>query len=253
MALAFFEDVYHINSRDADPFGHCRPSALLGYLQEASTGAANAGRFSREELIRDYNVLWMLARIWYRLDRPVCMDRDLTIRTWHRGNPGLMMYRDYDLFVDGAHVGEAVSIWVLVNLNTHKLFRMSNVPTLIEAGGGPLCKDITLPKLRIPADLPLTEKRMLHYSDTDMNGHVNNSRYADFACDAIRLDRVGTGGFVSSVQLGFLAECKAGQELSLRAGQRDGYWYVEGSLEDDAPHFNAAVTISPLDNSGGIS
>ena len=36
MAL-YYEHQIHIDSRDVDGNGHCRPSALLGHLQEAAT------------------------------------------------------------------------------------------------------------------------------------------------------------------------------------------------------------------------
>ena len=36
----FFEQTYRVDSRSVDPFDHCRPSALLGLLQEAATDAA---------------------------------------------------------------------------------------------------------------------------------------------------------------------------------------------------------------------
>jgi acyl-ACP thioesterase len=249
----YYEQTFHINTLDTDPFGQCRPSALLGYLQEAATGAAEDKHFTREELLRDYNVFWMLARIWYRLEKPIYWDRNLMVRTWHRGNQGVTMYRDYDLYVDGAFVGEAVSAWVLVDVNTRKLFRLSNVPTFQNSAGGTLCKEKTLQKLRIPSDLPLTEKRLLHYSDTDINGHVNNSRYADFVCDAVGLAEMGKGKFVSSLQLGYLAECRAGETLCIHAGQKDGNWYIHGLDQDAVPRFDATMIISPIDNTCNIT
>lgn len=250
----FFEDTYHINSRDADPFGLCRPSSLMGYLQEAATGAAESGGFTREQLIRDHHVFWMLARIWYKLERPIPWDRKLTIRTWHRGNPGVMMYRDFDLILDGALIGEAVSVWVLADIQTRKLSKMSIIPNLMVTSGGELCKGKTLQKLRLPPDLPLAEVRRLHYSDTDINGHVNNSRYADLACDALDPAQIGKRSFVSSLQLGYLGECRAGEVLHIHAGpDEDGLWYIHGLDENGTARFDAAMTLCPLDNTGYIA
>ena len=67
----FYERSFRVDSRDVDPFNQCRPSALLGYLQEAATEAACALHVSREEMLERHNAFWMLARIWYRLDRPI--------------------------------------------------------------------------------------------------------------------------------------------------------------------------------------
>ena len=136
-----------------------RVDSLLGYLQEAATEAACALHVSREEMIDKYHVFWMLARMWYRLDRPLFWDDTVTIRTWHRGDKGASMYRDFDLFRDGERVGEAVSVWVLADLDTHKLFRLSNVMEFRDTTGGELCKDKTLGRLRGPVALHPAEER----------------------------------------------------------------------------------------------
>ena len=45
----FFEYEMTVDSRDVDGWGRCRPSAVLGYLQEAATLAAEDGGFGREK------------------------------------------------------------------------------------------------------------------------------------------------------------------------------------------------------------
>ncbi len=211
----FYEKTYPVDTRDVDPFGVCRPSALLGILQEAATDAAVALRISREHIVAQYNAFWMLARIWFRLDRPLRWDERVTVKTWHRGGRGASMYRDFDLTVDGAAVGEAVSTWVVADLDTHKILRLSHMDEFTGSDGGQLCKAKLLNKLSLPEGLVLSERRTLHYSDADINGHVNNARYADFVCDALGMERLGGAHFVSSLQLGYLAECLPGEVLNL--------------------------------------
>ena len=55
----FYEETYRIDSRDADPWYNCRPSAVLGLLQEAATQAACALHVSREEMMNKYNLFWI--------------------------------------------------------------------------------------------------------------------------------------------------------------------------------------------------
>lgn len=242
----FYERSFRVDSRDVDPFNQCRPSALLGYLQEAATEAACALHVSREEMIDKYHVFWMLARMWYRLDRPLFWDDTVTIRTWHRGDKGASMYRDFDLFRDGERVGEAVSVWVLADLDTHKLFRLSNVEEFAGTDGGELCKDKRLTGLRMPEGLTLAEHRTLHYSDADINGHVNNVRYADFACDALHLERLDGRQYVSQLQLCYLAECRPGEAIDLLTGQSEGRQLVQGMGEEGKIRFDAALTLDNL-------
>ena len=89
------------------------PPPCWDYLQEAATLAAEDGGFGREIMTLEYHAFWMLARIWYRLDRPLRWEEKVTVRTWHRGSKTALMYRDFDLLAGGVPVGEAVSAWVL--------------------------------------------------------------------------------------------------------------------------------------------
>lgn len=240
----FYEKTYTVDTRDVDPFNCCRPSALLGILQEAGTDAAVALHVSREDIIPKYNAFWMLARIWYHLDCPLRWDDHVHVKTWHRGGTGASMYRDFDLTVDGRRVGEAVSTWVLADMDTHKLFRLSNVEEFAGTGGGELCKEKLLNKLRLPDELTRAERRRLHYSDTDINGHVNNSKYADFVCDAIHMETLGETQFVSSLQLGYLAECLPGEEIDLLTVEQDGTIFIRGADESGKARFEASVILS---------
>ena len=248
----FFEGRYTIDSRDVDPWNHCRPSALMGILQEAAVAAASALRASREEMLEKYGLFWMLARMWYRLDRSLGWNETLTIRTWHRGGSGASSYRDFDLFVGEEPVGEAVSVWVLADAKTHRLARMSRITEFQGTDGGTLCKQKTLSRFKLPPDMVEADRRPMHYSDTDINGHVNNVRYADFICDAIRMDQLGDGCYVSALQVDYLAECVAGETITLRAGAGEGVRYVCGIGSEGKSRFEGAVTLTPLDSGAVI-
>ncbi len=242
----YFTYEYTIDSRDTDPFGQCRPSALLGLLQEAATEAAVALHVSREETLERYHCFWMLARIWYRLERPLRWNETVTVKTWHRGGKGASTYRDFDLYVNGVQVGEAVSTWVLADVDTRRLLRLSQVEEFQSTTGGDLCKEKTLGKLRLPEGMTLAEERRMRYSDADVNRHVNNSHYADFICDALHMERLGQGKFLSELRVSFLAECLPGETIRIHTGEAEGTWYVHGDDAEGKSRFDGALTLSPL-------
>ncbi len=241
----YYEGSWRVEARDIDLFDQCRPSAVLNYLQEAATQASAQLNASRYDILEHYNSVWMLVRMRYRLDRPLYWDETLTIRTWNRPGRGVSIYRDFDLYRDGEPVGEAVSTWVIARVDDRKLLRPGELPQLQGKDGGELCRSTQLHRIAMPADMPPGEARALHYSDADPNGHVNNVRYADFACDALHLEREGQGKFVSSFQISYLKECRIGEALDLSAAQRDGVWYIRGSAAG-ASRFEAAVTLDRL-------
>ena len=242
----FYEADHRVDSRDLDLFGHCRPSAMLGWLQEAATQAACALHFSREEMLEKYNAFWMVSRIRYELKRPLLWDEPVHLKTWHRGDKAAMMYREFDLSVGDEPVGRALSAWVLANQDTRKLMKLGDIREFQGTDGGSLRRKDLLRKLRVPDDLTFAGDRRMNYSDTDVNGHINNVRYADFACDALELERAGQGHFVSSLRVSYLAECKAGETISLYRGTQDGHLYVAGRGKEGKERFDAALTLDKL-------
>jgi len=237
----YYDHRVRLTGMDADHQGICKASALLNHLQVAATLAAEAGGFGREVLMERYGGFWMLARSWYRLDRPLRWEDAVTIRTWHRGGKGAVSYRDYDILVDGERIGEAVAGWVFANVETHKLMRLSTIEELATTDGGEMCKSITLSKLTCPERLRVAERRRMRYSDTDLNGHVNNIRYADFVCDALEDALLIPGRYVSSMQIGYLAECRPGDLLTLELGELPEGHYARGLDETGKARFEASI------------
>lgn len=238
---AFFQYDVRLSGMDVDGRGCCKASALLNHLQNAATLAAEEGGFSRQVLMERYGAFWMLARSWFRLSRPLEYEDKLTIRTWHRGGRGAVMYRDYDILVNGQPAGESVAVWVLASLEGRRMLRLGSIKELANTGGGELCKTMTLAKLRRPDGLQTREKRLMRYSDADINGHVNNTRYADFACDAVGMENLPENRFLAEMQLGYLAECHPGELLQLQVGGQGDSRFVCGLDESDKSRFESAL------------
>lgn len=240
----YYETSFRIDYRHVDLFGHCRPSALLGFLQETATEAASKIHSSREEMLAKYNVFWAISRLRYTLQRPLLFGEVLHIKTWHRGGKGAIMYREFDLSVDNKIVGQALTAWVLIDLTSHKLFRLSDISELQKTDGGTLCRKDELRKFQLPEDMKFAESRKMYYSNTDINGHINNCSYADFVCDTIDLDKILISQqFVSSFQICYVAECKAGETLSLYHAKNDEHFYACGLGSSGEERFRAFLTL----------
>ena len=242
----YYEYFSHVGAAETGLYYQCRPSGVLSILQEAATDAACQFGGSGPEMLERYHAIWMLTRMWYRLDRPLMWNDELMVRTWHRGDKGAMLYRDFDLFVEGRPVGEAVSVWVLADVESRKLLRLSAVEEIASTGGGELCKSKRLTRVRMPEGMTLADRRRFHYSDTDSNGHVNNVRYADAAADAVRLEECLKGRFVSSLQIGYLKECMAGENVDIYTGTRERERFVHGVDQSGESRFDAVLTLDNL-------
>ncbi len=241
------ETTFRVDSRDVDMFNQCRPSALLGYLQEAATQAAIELGASGPEILEKYNCLWMVSRNWVELDAPLRWNEEVTIQTWHRGGTGVATYRDFDIFRDGKPIGQGVAQWVMVDADTHKLYRLRDVPEFQGTDGGERKKSIKLHRVPMPQEFQVTGSRYLGYSDTDINGHINNIHYADFACDALHLERHGQGKFVRQFQISYIGECRAGEQLAMETAMEGEHLYARGMGPEGEARFEYAMTLANLD------
>ena len=242
----FYEMDLRVDSRDVDLFNQCRPSALLGYLQEAATQAALALGVSGPQIRAKYNCLWMVTRTWLELDAPLRWNDPLTVKTWHRGASGASSYRDFDLFREGRPIGQGTSQWVMVDADSRRLFRMKDLAEFQGTDGGELNKSVKLRRPPLPDAFDHRVRRDLRYSDTDINGHVNNTHYADFACDSLHLEEACQGKFVRSLQIGYTGECRAGETIWVDTARRDSRLFARGEGEDGVERFDFTLDLEPL-------
>lgn len=235
-----------VDSRDVDLFNQARPSAVLGIMQEAATQAALDLKVDGPRIMEKYGCIWMVTRNWVELEGPLRWNDRITVETWHRGASGASTYRDFEFFRDGKYIGQATSIWVMASLEDRKLFRMKDVEEFQGTDGGARKKDLRLHRIKIPERFDARTPRYMAYSDTDINGHVNNIHYADYACDALHLERLGWGKFVRTFQIGYISECKAGEDLQVDSAVRENELFACGIGEDGKERFDFSLTLADL-------
>lgn len=186
----------------------------------------------------------MVSRNWVELDSPLRWNEEFAIQTWHRGGTGVATYRDFDIFRGGERIGQAVAQWVMVDADTHKLYRMRDVTEFQGTDGGERKKSIRLHRVPMPKEFQVAGKRYLGYSDTDINGHINNIHYADYACDALHLEQHGQGKFVREFQISYIGECRAGEELTMETAVEDNHLYARGVGCEGESRFEYALTLA---------
>ena len=126
---------------------------LLHNLEETAALHTIELGIPRPVMVERYGVVWMIVRSWMQLDKQPDPASDLTVRTWHRGMTGSMIYRDFDLIQNGERIGQAVQTWVLVDIGSRTLFRMSKVAELANSPRPETVKDVKPRKLAPPCAL----------------------------------------------------------------------------------------------------
>lgn len=240
--IPVLEKDYTLTFGHIDNRGLMRPSVLFSIMQDAATVHADALHLGREDL----QALWVLSRLRCGLNRPLGVHDTIRVRTWCAGIKGASWLRNFEILLDGTAIGQAVSSWVILGADDHRILRPTAIPAakdyLALAPGQ--CPPI-------PGRLKCGEMRDHHvhtvrYSDLDVNGHMNNVKIVDVVCDGLELDR-RAGQFVSELQVNYTAECMPDEDIALAVGAgEDGRIYVTGAA-DGKGRFEAAARLQAIE------
>jgi len=237
------EKTYALTASDIDCHGLLRLSALLSYMQNMATEHAVLLGVGRERMVQEYHAVWMMARLHLTLDRPIGASDELTIHTYHRGvTKSAAVFRDFDFLVGDERIGEATISWVVADIRDRKILKPGSVQAIVDSARPAVVKDCIPEKIKAPQEMALGMVRPVTYSDTDVNGHMNNTKYADLACDVIRYD-LCAGQFFTEVQINYLHECFPGDEILVFRAEDEGVHYVRGADAEGKARFEVSMRV----------
>lgn len=228
------EKTYVLTADYTNGAGICRPDALLQLLQDVAGEHAQRIGTGRDVMLRNHNCVWMLVRTWYELNVPVTQGQTITIQTWPCKNDATVSERYFSISADGKPVGQALQMWVLVDVDRRRIARIRD---FAEIQAMPVTEKPIALRLRhlVPPELHDAGTYTVGSEDMDINGHMNNARYLCCAMQPL------PDGFVSQLQINYERECRAGQTLRLQTAAQDGSNYVYGLLEDGSVSFEAQI------------
>lgn len=191
------------------------------------------------DAVRDNGMAMILSRLTLRFYAPVLQNDTLLVQSWPCVSRGFSMERCYRAVRDGQAVCEGESAWALVDLATRRLCKSDRVdfsgftfgPRLglrleADAGDAAFC-DAGTQKVR--------------YSQTDLNRHMNNTRYLDMLCDFV--PQVETRRILG-LRIHYRGEAPLGSRIQLSRAQRGDAFFFRTTCEG-APNIEAALVFAP--------
>lgn len=177
----FWEQTQLLTAEDVDMGGCWRPSRVLLMMQEAASAQCEPCGLGVNALA-ERHLAWVLARVQLRMARLPAIGEAVTVRTWPKPAQHLFFPRFFRFSAGGETVGEAAALYLQLDTLTRRMaspwlggqqqLTCDAEPALAAPGG--------IPTLSAPAE---TTVRNALYSDLDLNGHMNNTRYLDWFCD----------------------------------------------------------------------
>lgn len=225
---SIFEGSYNLRAADFDRWSTLRPAAIMDLFQDVAGRHANELGAGTDALMKK-NVVWILVKLRFRVLKDARMYQRVRVRTWPLPPQRISYEREYVITDDnGETIVEGSSEWVLMDFSDRRIVKLDDIYPLER-----FCEkrnyEERFPRLRAFEGEEKVYSFLPPYSDFDMNGHINNTKYANFVFDALSPEKPL---FLKEFQMEYHREVLPGEKLNIVLARQDGAIFARG--ENDA-------------------
>ncbi|PKP36509.1 MAG: hypothetical protein CVT98_07705 [Bacteroidetes bacterium HGW-Bacteroidetes-15] len=221
-----------VGSSYIDLTGKLSVHSLFSFFQEVAWEHATLNGFGFEHL-KEKGFFWALSRVYVEIEALPKWTEPITLSTWPSGTEGPFALRDFSLFNDaGEKIIGATSSWLIVDYETRRPRRPDAFKERM-----PICDTIRATKCNAQKISGTTHETIYSYqitsriSDIDVNGHINNTRYVEWAINSFPLEFYQEAA-IKEITINFLSEGFCGDNLRVDSRKVDDRSYVSSIIRE---------------------
>lgn len=202
----FFTKELNVNSFHSDLKGKLSIPSVFYFFQEIAWEHATLHGFGYDDL-KTQNQFWVLSRIHLTADNLPSWTEPFRLSTWPSGIDGPFALRDFVITnIKGEQVARATSSWLIIDAQTRRPKRPDGFRDRM-----PVCDSIratatNAPRIdNIQGNLICETNHTVGVCDIDVNGHINNTRYIEWAVNSLPLGDYKSKT-ICQVDVNFLSE-----------------------------------------------
>ena len=225
------EQEIRINPIECDFKREWKPTAIFQHLTEAAGIHAEKLGVGFDFMYAQ-NLYWVHSRMKIKFLRLPHAGDTVLVRTWPKTILRKLLYiRDFEVLdTDGQRLIAASSAWVIINATTHRLASPKSVKLNLPALEDQIGLDEPLDRIGLAQNGIERLRVNAGYSSVDIVGHVNNSRYVEWICDAFPIAMFKEHK-LDWMQINYEHEILPGEEVSILVNpieHEPGLWALEG-------------------------
>lgn len=161
------------------------------------------------------NIAWLLLNWKLKILKKPYWNSKIKVETWSRHKDRLYSYRDFKIYDENNNIiALATSKWIIVNTQTHSLMRiteqMEQDYDYIEEN---VFDEPFVEKIKEPIDYDSKTEYIIQKRDIDLNHHVNNLCYLDFAYQALPEEVYKIYNKFSNIEIMYKKEAVLGDKI----------------------------------------
>ena len=213
------QEKFTIRSYEMDIQGVASVPAICNYLQEVAGNHATELGVAVDHLFKK-NMTWVLSRLHLKVFRFPFWREEIKIETWPSGRQSKFATRDFMIF-DQKHkiLVKATSSWMIIDLKTNKPIVMPAFMDEIRLPDRQRAIEDNFPKMKLPKKPNLERKFDVRLSDLDINQHVNNVKYIEWALESVPFD-IWKSKILYDLEVSFRSETKYGESIIIQSEQK---------------------------------
>jgi len=246
---AVWTETVQVRAYDCDFQDRWKPVSMLQSMQEIANKHATSLGLGFDEMVSQ-NQAWVLSRIKVRFFEMPRNSEVITVKTFPKGvQQKIFFMRDF-LLTDpsGKLMAAASTAWLVIDFQARRMLLPSALKVELPVTPGLVGLDEPLDKIVLPEKMIDLWNVVASYSTLDLMGHVNNTRYIEWATDCFSIDHFQTHQ-LDWLQVNYTNEVKPGEQVLLsnvQDSEDSSVWLVQGMNQaKNNRAFEAALGWSP--------
>ena len=192
-----------------------------------------------DQLLKTYNYCWVVTRVYIEYYKVPKHKDEVLIGTYPAKVRGGFSFSRQAFIKDknDDYVMKFSSDWILLDFTSRRMVLRPQIPYIHEEHEGAVAD----PQRVVKEDAKFLYSRMIHYSDCDLNNHLNNNRYIDMIQDCFDADFF-EHTMIRTCQLNFEKEVRCGEVINVNVSEDKSY--IEGMVGNNSV-FKAKLTFGP--------